>query len=306
VIDPGSSADANDPTGFEAHRRYLGAVAYRLLGSFTDAEDAVQDAWLRWRDVDRAQVQDARAYLTKIITRICYDALGSARVRRETYFGEWLPEPEVAEEHTPETEAVQGASVSLALLAVLEQLSPAQRVAFVLHDVFEVGFEEIGAALDRSPEAARQLAARARQDVRRRSPHRAVDTAAHRRAVAAFAAAVSGADVSALMGILAPGVVWHSDGGGIVSAGRRPVVGVVRVARMAAALGAKWLAPDSGTGMVTRATLVNGEPGLVGYLPTGEPILVLALTVADGQIAEVYAVVNPEKLRNVARITVTP
>lgn len=298
--------DATDPTGFQAHRRYLGAVAYRLLGSFTDAQDAVQDTWLRWREVDRSQVQDARAYLTRVITRICYDALGSARARREAYFGEWLPEPEVTEDRTPEAEAVQGESVSLALLAVLEQLSPAQRVAFVLHDVFEIGFEEIGAALGRSPAAARQLAARARRDVRRRSPHQAVDSAAHRRTVAAFAAAVAGADVSALMGVLAPGVVWHSDGGGIVSAGRRPVVGAVRVARMAAALGAKWLGPGSAAGIVTRAALVNGDLGLVGHLPTGEPAVVLALTVADGKVTEVYAMVNPEKLRSVAHITVTP
>ncbi|HEV2640638.1 MAG TPA: RNA polymerase sigma factor SigJ [Actinocrinis sp.] len=299
----GGDVGSADSDGFEEHRPYLGAVAYRLLGSFSDAEDAVQDTWLRWRGVDRSQVQDVRAYLTKVVTRVCYDALGSARARRESYVGEWLPEPQVLGEHTPESVAVAGESVSLALLAVLEQLSPAQRVAFVLHDVFAVGFEEIGAALERSPESVRQLAARARRDVRRRSPHREVDAQAHLKAVAAFAAAAAGADMAALVDVLAPDVVWHSDGGGVVSAGLRPIVGAVRVGRLALALAAKWLAPE--TGVLTRVAVVNGEMGLVNYLPSGEPFGVTAFTVVDGRITEIYVVVNPEKFSGVARITVT-
>lgn len=294
----------SDPDGFEAHRRYLGAVAYRLLGSFSDAEDAVQDTWLRWRGVDQAQVKEPRAYLTRIITRICYDALRSARARRETYYGEWLPEPEVTDEHTPESEALLGESVSMALLTVLEQLTPAQRAAFVLHDVFDVRFDEIGAALDCSAESARQLASRARRDVQRSAPHQKVDADAHRKAIAAFAAAVAGADVSRLIDVLAPDVVWHSDGGGIVSAGVRPIVGADRVARLALGLVAKML--RTGFEPVVRVAAVNGEPGLVIYLPSGEPQGVMAFTVADGRIAAVHLVLNPEKLRGVAHITVTP
>jgi len=295
----------SDPSSFEAHRRYLGAVAYRLLGSFTDAEDAVQDTWLRWTEVDQSQVTDPRAYLTKIVTRICYDALGSARARRETYYGEWLPEPVVPDENTPEAGVMLGEAVSLALMAVLEQLTPAQRAAFVLHDVFQVGFEEIGAALDRSPESARQLASRARRDVHRASAHHKVDESAHRKAVAAFAAALSGASIADLMDVLAPDVVWHSDGGGIVTAGVRPIVGADRVSRMAAGLFVKWMTPESGITM--RTALVNGELGLVGHYPSGEPIGALAVTVTDdGLISAVHIVLNPEKLKGVARITVTP
>ena len=293
----------SDADVFEAHRRYLRAVAYRLLGSFSDADDAVQDTWLRWTNVDQSQVADARAYLTKIITRLCYDALGSARARRETYYGEWLPEPAVTDEHTPEAEAMLGESVSLALLAMFEQLTPAQRAAFVLHDVFGLGFEEIGAALERSPESVRQLASRARRDVQLRSPQRTVDESTHRKAVAAFAAAASGADLAALMGVLAPDVVWHSDGGGLVTAGVRPIVGADRVGRLAIGLSERWLIPAEG--IITRVATVNGELGLAFYHPTGEPFGVLAFTVVDGLIAEVHAMVNPEKLGGVARITVT-
>lgn len=161
---------------FERHRRYLSAVAYRLLGSLADAEDAVQDAWLRWQSVDHSTVRDPRAFLTTVVTRICYDLLGSARVQREAYFGEWLPEPSItvddAGSRSPEDAAALGESVSYAMLAVMEQLSPAERVAFVLHDVFAVEFDEIATVLDRSPEAVRQLASRGRRRVREREQRR--------------------------------------------------------------------------------------------------------------------------------------
>ncbi len=159
----------DEGTDFEEHRRYLSAVAYRLLGSLADAEDAVQDAWLRWQGTDRSAVQEPRAFLTTVVTRICYDQLGSARARREAYFGEWLPEPSLASVEgapSPEDVATLGESVSYAMLAVMEQLAPAERVAFVLHDVFGVGFGEIAEALGRTPESVRQLASRARRRVR--------------------------------------------------------------------------------------------------------------------------------------------
>ncbi|MER7581801.1 RNA polymerase sigma factor SigJ [Kitasatospora sp. NPDC097691] len=292
------------PDAFEANRRYLGSVAYRLLGSFTDAEDVLQDAWLRWQATDRSAVTDPRAFLTTVVTRLCYDQLGSARARRESYYGEWLPEPAVSYTEGPDTPAElaeRGESVSLALLAVLEQLSPAERAAFVLHDVFAVGFDEIGTSLDRSPDAARQLASRARRRVKdgsRRSG--GTDPAEHRQAVEAFAAATTRGDILGLMEILDPDVVWHSDGGGIIRAGVRPIHGADRVARLVTGMIAKWFTSDVATGHA----VVNGEPGLVWYdRTTGTVGGVLAFTVTDGRITETYVVVNPEKLGRISPVT---
>lgn len=285
-------ADAED---FEAHRRYLGAVAYRMLGSVADAQDAVQDAWLRWSEADRSDVAKPRAYLTTIVTRLCYDRLGSARARREAYYGEWLPEPLVDDAPGPQERAELGEEVSLAMMAVLERLSPAERAAFVLHDVFEVGFPQIATTLDRSEAAVRQLASRARRQVKDTSPRHSVDRAAHRRAVQAFAAAVTQGDIIGLMKLLDPEVAWHSDGGGIVSAGVRPVVGVNRVARLIVGLVEKYFEPGASVSLVE----VNDEPGLAFYHPDGSVSGVLAVCVEDGSITESHIVVNPEKLRHV-------
>ncbi|MER7770322.1 RNA polymerase sigma factor SigJ [Kitasatospora sp. NPDC096140] len=292
------------PDAFEANRRYLGSVAYRLLGSFTDAEDVLQDAWLRWQATDRSAVTDPRAFLTTVVTRLCYDQLGSARARRESYYGEWLPEPAVSYTAGPDTPAElaeRGESVSLALLAVLEQLSPAERAAFVLHDVFAVGFEEIGTSLDRSPDAARQLASRARRRVKDGSRRAGgTDPAEHRQAVEAFAAASTRGDILGLMEVLDPDVVWHSDGGGIIRAGVRPIHGADRVARLVTGMIAKWFTPEVATGHA----VVNGEPGLVWYdRATGTVGGVLAFTVTDGRITEAYVVVNPEKLGRISPVT---
>ncbi|MGA5700130.1 RNA polymerase sigma factor SigJ [Peterkaempfera bronchialis] len=290
-----TDGDSAGVDAFEAQRRYLGAVAYRLLGSVTDAEDVVQEAWLRWQAVDRSQVADVRAYLTAVVTRLCYDLLGSARARRESYYGEWLPEPLVTDDgESPAERAELGEEVSLAVLAVMEQLTPAERAAFVLHDLFAVGFGEIAAALDRTPDAVRQLASRARRRVREGGRRGTVDPAEHRRAVSAFAAATAQGDIAGLMAALDPEVVWHSDGGGIVSAGVRPIRGAERVARLVAGLAARWLAPESGASF--GFARVNGEPGVVWYESPGRVGGVLAFTVADGRITEVHIVVNPEKL----------
>jgi len=321
---------------FEQHRRYLSAVAYRLLGSLADAEDAVQDAWLRWQATDRSTVLEPRAYLTTVVTRICYDQLGSARARREAYFGEWLPEPSIStveRQPGPEDVASLGESVSYAMLAVMEQLSPAERVAFVLHDVFAVGFGEIAEALGRTPESVRQLASRGRRRVREGTsgtsvawadaetwpqsdpdstasaaadsaagsrvghPWRRLERPEHRKVVAAFAAASLTGDISGLMAVLDPDVIWHSDGGGIVKAGAQPVRTADRVARLVSGL-TRWLHPDSGLQM--RDTLVNGAPGLVIIDKTGAAMGVMAFVIVDDRIVEAYTVVNPEKLGNVA------
>lgn len=318
---------------FERHRRYLSAVAYRLLGSLADAEDAVQDAWLRWQSVDHSTVRDPRAFLTTVVTRICYDLLGSARVQREAYFGEWLPEPSVGDDaqrgQSPEDAATLGESVSYAMLAVMEELSPAERVAFVLHDVFTVEFDEIATVLDRSPEAVRQLASRGRRRVRDRQQHRVgvraadhdtpdeststaesytfarnKDRSEHRKAVAAFAAACTKGDLPGLMAVLDPNVVWHSDGGGVVFAGAQPVITADRVARLLAGLTEKWFGPE--VGMELRPAEINGETGLLVLDNSGAAMGVIAFVIEDGRIVEAYTLVNPEKLSRVADGAISP
>ncbi|MCU7824861.1 sigma-70 family RNA polymerase sigma factor [Kitasatospora sp. DSM 101779] len=290
-----TDTDAALADPFETHRRYLGAVAYRLLGSVADAEDVLQEAWLRWQSADRAAVAEPRAFLSTVVTRLCYDQLGSARVRREEYYGEWLPEPLVADESSPADLAELGESVSMAVLTLMEQLSPAERAAFVLHDIFSVGFDEIAATLERSPEAARQLASRARRRVKDGSRRSTVDPAEHRQAVSAFAAATAGGDLQALLAVLDPDVVWHSDGGGVVSAGVRPIVGADRVSRLVAGLVAKFMTAEATVAFAQ----VNGELGLVIHSSPGVVAGVIAFTVTDGRIAEAYVVVNPEKLTHV-------
>lgn len=298
MIDDASGVDV-----FESLRRYLGSVAYRLLGSVTDAEDVLQEAWLRWRGTDRSTVEEPRAFLTTVVTRLCYDQLGSARVRREAYYGEWLPEPLVAEEDSPDRLAELGEEVSLALLAVLEELTPAERTAFVLHDVFAIGFDEIACSLERTPAATRQLASRARRRVREGGRRGPVDRAAHRQVVSAFASAAAEGDIQGLVALLDPDVVWHSDGGGIVSAGVRPIHGADKVSRLVAGLYTKYLRPE--TGVVGGPVLVNGEPGLAWHDAEGRVFGVIAFVLTDGRITEAYTVVNPEKLTHVTQLTVT-
>jgi RNA polymerase sigma-70 factor (ECF subfamily) len=284
---------------FEGQRRYLGAVAYRMLGSLADAEDVLQEAWLRWRDVDHAAVENPRGYLTTVVTRLCYDHLDSARVRREAYVGEWLPEPLVDDAPGPQDRAELGEQVSFAVMALLERLSPSERAAFVLHDVFGLDFRQIAAALDRSEAAVRQLASRARKQVKDDAPRRTVDRAAHRRAVQAFAAAVTGGDLAGLLKVLDPETVWRADGGGNVRAGLRPVFGLDKVMRLIKGLVATQLAPDAVPALVE----VNGEPGFALYQPDGAPLAILAFAVGeDGLITAIYNVVNPQKLARVAAL----
>ena len=284
---------------FEAQRRYLGAVAYRMLGSLADAEDVLQEAWLRWRTVDHAAIENPRGYLTTVVTRLCYDQLDSARARREAYVGEWLPEPLVDDAQDPQDRAEVGEEVSFAVMALLERLSPAERAAFVLHDVFGLDFRQIAASLDRSEAAVRQLASRARKQVKSEEPRRTVDRAAHRRAVQAFAAAVAGGDVMNLMKVLDPETAWHADGGGKVQAGTRVVHGADKVVRLVSGIVQNRLAP----GAVPAFVEVNGEPGIAVYRADGTPLAILAFCVDDsGLITAIYNIVNPEKLTRVAAL----
>ncbi|WP_414508192.1 RNA polymerase sigma factor SigJ [Streptomyces sp. NEAU-L66] len=308
---PGRAADG--PAGgrlaqFEEQRGRLWAIAYRIMGTVTDADDAVQEAWLRWQALPGEQtVASPRGYLTTVVSRICYDLLGSARARRETYVGPWLPEPllhgtggplplggAVPEgPGGPEDRVTLDESVGMALLTVLERLTPAERTAFILHDVFSVPFPEIAEAVGRTPDSVRQLASRARKRVRAEAPRRTVDRAEHRRTVEAFLSAVMGGDFEALLSVLDPEVIWRSDGGGKVSAARRPVLGREKVARFVQGLVTRGAQRE---GLRVALAEVNGATGLVFVDPAGEQSGVFAFTVHAGQITEVDAVTNPDKL----------
>ncbi|MEU8891199.1 RNA polymerase sigma factor SigJ [Streptomyces sp. NPDC048442] len=287
-----------DQAEFEQHRSHLHAVAYRITGSVSDADDAVQEAWLRWHALADGTAANPRAYLTTTVSRLCYDQLTSARARRERYVGPWLPEPLVTAPAAdgPEERATLDESVSTAMLTVLESLTPAERTAFVLHDVFDVPFPEIAGALDKSPASVRQLASQARKHVRDAKPRRSVARAEHRRAVDTFLAAVTGGgDLDALLSVLDPQAVWRSDGGGIVTAARKPVLGAARVAMVAQRL---YRAFDPAT-MRLLSYDVNGVPGIVLDGPVIGQRGVLAFTVGEnGLIIGIDVVVNPEKLRH--------
>jgi len=297
---------------FEEHRPHLMAVAYRMLGSRgAEAEDVVQEAWLRYASADRSQIRDVRAWLVTATARICLDVLRSARVRREAYVGPWLPEPVVARlpgpggpqglADDPADHATRSEEISYALLVVMERLTPEQRVALVLHDVFAVGFAEIAEVLGTTPAAARQLAARARRAISAdgRARHRS-DLMEQRRVLRAFLAAVESGDLDALLAVLAPDVVAVGDGGGVATATRRPVEGAVQVARFMAGLfrRAAWEA----TNLVVEPVLVNGDLGLLieATYPGGEQQrLTTAFAIAGGRITGIFNQLNPAKLASV-------
>jgi RNA polymerase sigma-70 factor (ECF subfamily) len=276
---------------FEDARPHLRAVAYRMLGSVTEADDAVQEAWLRLGRSDESALENLRGWLTTVVARVCLDLLRSRRARREDYVGSWLPEPIVSEdaEADPEQEALLADSVGLALLVVLETLTPAERLAFVLHDMFGVPFEEIGEIVDRSPAAARQLASRARRRVRGAAPQPDSDVARQREVVDAFLAASRAGDFEALIAVLDPEVVFRIDTGGTAPRARPPLVGASAVARQILERGTP-LAP------LARPALVNGSAGAIVDIG-GRPFAVVSFTVRSGRIAEIDLIADPDKLR---------
>jgi RNA polymerase sigma-70 factor, ECF subfamily len=261
-----------------------------MLGSLAEAEDIVQEAWLRLGRVDREEIDDLRAWLTTVVGRLALDALGSARRRRESYVGEWLPEPVVEEWDDDPT---LDESVSTALLVVLERLSPAERTAFLLHDVFDLPFEKVAGVVGRSPDAVRQLAARARAHVEAGKPRFPAGAEEEARIVAAFAIAWQEGDHEALLGLLDPDAVMRSDGGGKVPAAGKPLLGADRIAR--ALLGFKRAAERHGVEPEGRFARVNGAVGLV-VLERGATN-VYSLTIDAGRIVAIDVVRNPEKLR---------
>jgi RNA polymerase sigma-70 factor (ECF subfamily) len=284
---------------FEAHRSHLFGVAYRMLGSRAEAEDAVQEAWLRYATSD-TRIEDPRAWLTTVVGRICLDVLRSARVRREAYVGSWLPEPLVARLPAagpdPAATTELGEQISVALLVVLERLTPEQRVAFVLHDVFAVPFETIAATLGMTPAGARQHASRARRAVADAGPGARAKTglAEQRRVLSAFMDAATGGDLAGLVRVLAPDVQVVGDGGGLAPAFRRPLVGAEQVARFFAGA---FRQASKREQVRAEAVLVNGELGLL--IETEDTRLVMAPVIVDGRIVALYNQLNPEKLRGV-------
>ena len=282
VRDIGMNEDA-----FALHRSLLFTVAYEMLSSASDAEDVVQETWLRWADVDHAEVRDPRAYLVRIVTRQALNRLRSLARRREDYIGEWLPEPLLT---SPEVAAdiELAESVSIAMLTVLETLGPTERAVFVLREVFDTPYEEIAEAVGKSRAAVRQIAHRARDHVAARRPRMPVSTTEQQEAVDRFLAAIRHGDLQGLLDVLAPDVVVVADGGGLVNAFRRPIKGAERVAGLLI----------SGLRSVDfEATLVwlNGSPAIrldIG----GEIDTAVSLAVANGRITRVYAIRNPHKL----------
>ena len=276
---------------FTEHRALLFTVAYEMLGSAADAEDVVQDSWLRWAGVDRASVRDPRAYLVRIVTRQSLNRLRTLRRRREEYVGPWLPEPVAT---TPDVaEDVELAdSVSFAMLVVLETLTPLERAVFVLREVFGYGYDEVAAATDRSEDAVRKLASRARRHVADRRP-RGGGGDDHDAVSARFFAAVATGDVQGLMDVLAPDVVLLTDGGGIKKAALRPIEGAEKVTRFLASL----VAAESGT-IEAELLDVNGARGALGIV-AGELDVALSLRTEGGRVAEIFVVRNPEKLEGI-------
>jgi RNA polymerase sigma-70 factor (ECF subfamily) len=294
-----------DPV-FEAHRDHLMAVAYRMLGSRADAEDAVQEAWLRWHATAAGeigeQIEDPRGWLTTVTARICLDQLRSARVRREAYVGQWLPEPVVDRfEADLADQVVRTDEVSYALLVVLERLGPEQRVAFVLHDVFAVPFDEIAEVLATTPAAARQLASRARRAVNADgAPRHTADLAEQRRVVTAFLDAARSGDIDGLLAVLAPDAVTVGDGGGLAPVGRQPIASALPVARFLAGLFRRY--QREATSVRVEVVLLNGDLGLLAEadLPDGSMLRgTMAFGFAGGRLTAVYNQVNPTKLTRV-------
>jgi RNA polymerase sigma-70 factor, ECF subfamily len=280
---------------FERHRPHLRAVAYRMLGSLAEADDAVQESWLRMSRSDTEQVVNLGGWLTTVVARVCLDMLRTRRSRREDYVGSWLPEPvvqDVSDAADPEQQTLLADSVGLALLVVLDTLAPPERLSFVLHDMFGVPFEEIAPIVDRSPAAARQLASRARRRVRGAVPDSSPGLDRQREVVDAFLAASRAGDFDALLAVLDPDVVFRIDVGGRSRRAREPVVGAANVARQILEQGTPF-APFA------RPAIVNGAAGVV-VAPGGRPFAVVGFVVSGGRITEIDLVADPAKLGGVS------
>ncbi|MEU4235229.1 RNA polymerase sigma-70 factor [Nonomuraea sp. NPDC026600] len=290
----GSATEATET--FVAHRNLLFTVAYEMLGSAADAEDVLQETWLRWMKVDLGQVRDQRAYLVRVTTRRSLDRLRTLNRRKEDYVGSWLPEPLLTAPDVAE-DIELAESVSMALMIVLETLSPTERAVFVLREVFDVGYEEIAAAVGKTPATVRQIAHRARRHVDARRPREVVAPNQARAVLESFQRALEARDLQDLLDVLAAQVVLISDGGGVKQAAPRPIIGADKVARMiVSGLGKADIV------LTSEPTVVNGNPALVLRVD-GEIDGVIAVRVEDARIAGLYYVRNPQKLTRIASET---
>jgi RNA polymerase sigma-70 factor (ECF subfamily) len=275
---------------FEEYRPLLFSLAYRMLGTRADAEDIVQDAYLRWQSASLEEVRAPKSYLTTVVARLSLDSLKSARRKRETYVGEWLPEPLVEAKGAGAIEMAE--SLSLAFLHILETLTPDERVAFLLREVFDAGYAEIATTLDTSESNCRQLIARARKHIRDRRPRFKVDRARQQSVLEKFLIAAQTGDPSQLLPLLSPGVEMHSDGGGKVSATINPIYGADKVSRFFQGIAKK----GAGVGLTTKFVNVNGDPGaLLMQGETRSAVVSIELN-ESGQIHRIFFIVNPDKL----------
>jgi RNA polymerase sigma-70 factor (ECF subfamily) len=296
----GVTADEELAAEFDEHRAVLVGAAYRVVGSVVDAEDVVQETWLRWAAAEREDVRDVRAYLIRITTRLALNRLRQQKARREQYVGPWLPEPIVStrDEEDPAAVAEVADSVSMAMLVVLETLSPLERAAFVLREVFDLPFAEIAGTLGRSEAAVRQLAHRAREHVHARQPRHQVDRARHVEVTNQFLSAAWSGDLDGMVSLLAPDVELVSDGGGKKKAALRPMRGPDKISRWALAL----LSPDQDAyNFEVRLTELNGEDAFVFYDGDEVDSAGFFQLDADGRISQIYIVRNPDKLTMIPR-----
>ena len=284
-----------DVAAFETHRRALTGLAYRMLGSRAEADDVVQDAYLRWHAADHATIEQPRHYLGTVVTRLCLDRMKSARARREIYVGQWLPEPVVDEAFEDDTAGDLARDISVALMLLLERLSPLERASFLLHDVFGLDFAEVSRALDRGEAACRQLATRARKHIESGLPRFPASPDEARRLAVAFHKAVASGDIQTLMQILARDAVLYSDGGGKRAAALRPIYGAARILRFFAGIARKNSALST---TQVRPAIVNGLEGFVLREQDGS-IDTMAFECQHGRIVAIYVIRNPEKLHHV-------
>ncbi len=277
---------------FAACRPRLLGIAYGLLGELTEAEDVVQDTWLRWHDADRGAVRNAEAFLVTVATRLALDRLRSARARREVYVGPWLPEPLLVDPETPEARAIEAERLNLALLGALERLNPVERAVLVLRDVFDLEYAEIADVVEKTPANVRQIARRAREHAGDGTRRREVGEEEQQRLAGAFLAAAMSGDMEALREQLAADAIMYTDGGGVVTAARKPIYGAAKIARFLVRVQDK---SDFPADPVYRPVSVNGDPGVLMESASGGFLSIVAIEVGDDAVQTVRFFNNPER-----------
>lgn len=298
----------SDIEAFETHRAHLTGIAYRMLGEMSAAEDVVQEAWLRWRRAEASEIRNARAWLSAVTVRLALDALRKLRARRESYVGPWLPEPILPDDmrafaaDAPAAQAELASDLSLALLHVLERLSPEERAAFILHDAFDCDYPEIAVTLGKSEPACRKLVSRARERVKADRPRYSVSPDAHRDLIGRFAQATTARDANALVALFSPEIVFYSDGGGRVPAALNPIYGPDKVMRLITSLMAKF---DPAVVPHMQALEINGRPGLV-LTVDGSVYSTLGIETDGAYITAIYLMRNPDKLTRIGRALSRP